>query len=287
MTLADYLESKAEYIFDNYRPSYYFDVEPQDLQDNREVIVERLKRGFMELAKLHDKIFFRDHVKDYLEDKRYRKNLFVGWVRVYWGEPPKRKGYFVGLRFVNWSFTNIILKETPKKFEDLFEVVLELSTDEAEREGLDDFYVGGNFLNPRYYIYKPSNFLFLNPVIAKLNKSNGFKIFKDTDVEKLNFVFSSILKYFGRSEIVFGDFIMLALNEKYLGDREDPMRNLLIKERADGRGVDIIKLSDKEHNDIKNVIEYIKEEKQIPNTEVFLQNVLSKYIYLKIKGNVL
>ena len=288
MILADYLENKAEYIFDNYSKEPYVDhysgITREELEDNREVIVDRLKRGLRELAQIHDDTFSSGA---FIE--KHEINEFDGSVYVYWVKGPEMRRYIVHLNFPHWSFSKIMLEQTNKEFEDIFTVNIQVSpkgfVPKDTSENFFGFHAEGKFINTDRPYYLPDNLLFLNPVISELHKSNLFAMFKKWDVRKLLLDYHNMLRYYNDRSISFGDFILLRLDGKYLRYADASSKYLLVSKKPKETGVDAIELKNEEYDDIVRVIEHIKETRKVPSINIFLKNVLLKYAYLKIKGD--
>ena len=285
MRLADYLESKAEYIFYNYPVDFYGGgeyrvVETQELENNRGVIIERLKRGLIKLAQIHDDEFFGDYL-----GARYRQTLFTGWVTVRWGEKPNINEYFLSLSFRNWSFTKIMLEKANKEFKSLFAIRAEVSPIELKGEEFSEFDAIGEFTGP-YDLESAAIALFLShPRISKFSKNNIFSNFEGMFLRGLFLIYTGGLPEWAGKTGIFGDFHLISLNE-YNTQKRLVNKNLILSERPQGNGVDVIKLKDEEYGDIVKAIEHLKEEKQIPDTNILLRDVLLKYGYMKIKGNI-
>lgn len=280
MTLADYLESKAEYIFDNYRADFHHGVKPEELDKNKEVVIDRLKIGLRELAKMHYSEFWEKDL-----GSRHWDVWFTGWVDAYWGKDPSRSIYFVSLTFPHWSLAKILIEKSDKKFEDLFSVKVNVFANREAEETGRVFNVWGNFLNITHPPYIPANFLLSKPIISKLSKSRAFKIFKNTSIQTLFSYYRDALKNYKNKGDIFGDFILLFLDGEYLRYSQEVDENLLVTERPNGGGIDVIKLGYKEYDDIVKAIEHIKTTKQLHNKDILLKDVLSNYVYLKIKGD--
>ena len=279
MTLADYLESKAEYIFDNYPVEFYGSVKPEKLNSNRKLIISNLKLALRELSKIHDREFLK-------ERGRLKQTLFCGSISIYCGESPDIISYQVNVDFPHWSFVQAMMGNSYKKFEDIFTfrvsaVKMEFKIN-YENSVSDEFDVRGEFSDTTYSGYIPSNFLFLNPLIAKMNK---FNVIKSTDARMLSYYYCNTLRDFEEIATSFGDF-----TEFYLGDRYSmyvniPSKCFLVYETPKGGGVGVIKLEVEEYHDILKCIDYIRKKKQLSNESIFLKDALSTYVYLKIKGN--
>ena len=298
MTLADYLESKAEYIFDNSPRDYYYGVDVRDLHNNREMIIDTLKKGFRELAKIHDDSFSSSEGIE-----KYQKNEFWGNIHFSWVERPKdRKSpakmndFRLYVTFPHWSFANIMLEEANKKFEDIFRVGVDVQSEEIKKPTsvkLKDkgtkifkFEVSGQFsstTNPKFF---PSNLLFLNPTISEFYKYNMFSMFKNLDMRDFLYDNNYIIMEYNEGGLYFGDFIIMRLKSEYANYTDDFSKRLLISKNPKEAGFYAIRLTKEEYRYILKTIYNIKETKKVNDTEVLLKDVLLKYSYLKIKeGN--
>ena len=280
MNLADYLESKAEYIFDNYRASFHGSitskerVKPEDLNKNRKVVVDRLKRGLRGLGEIHDRKFWDSDV-----ELRHLGVWFTGEVNAYWGKKPNINTYNVDLTFPNWSVAKILIEKYGKKFEDLFRVRVVVYPSKEWNDTGSEFSNHGFFatsLNPTYI---PANFLFSTPIISKLSKYKAFNIFNNTNVNRLFYFCKDLFNYHIDDAGIFRDFTLLLLHIEEFNE------NLLVTERIGGSGVDLIKLDRKEYYDIIETIEYIRNTEQLSDKDISIKDVLSRYIHIKIKGN--
>ena len=288
MTLADYLESKAEYIFDNSPQNNFCEVDTKYLQHNKEIIIDNLKKGLRKLAQIHDNAFYMEGLEE-----RQKKKEFEGQVYVHWVDKYGVKVYKFYIRFPHWSFAKIMLEKANKKFEDLFFVSQigrsatkkepEWLRKEDKRKGVFGFHVeGGRFFDTKHLYYLPSNVLFLNPVIAEFNKSNMFTFFKNmSSVDVLN-DYNNVLINYKYDETSFGDFILMRTFSQNLDYSGKYLNNLLILKRPKETGVCAIGLTDDEYINILQVIKFIKETKKVSSKEIFLEDLLSKYAYLKI-----
>ena len=288
MTLADYLESKAEYIFDNYPIEFYEGVKPEDLNKNRYIIINRLKKGLRKLANIHHSF----HVPS---ESGLRQSLFGGLVRVYFEKSPDILQFHLNINFPVWPVSKIIIEKTNRKFEEVFTVWMSASVEDPRfinwDENNGEFEVNGHFL-PLYdkltpVNYLPANLLFIHPLIRKLYKYNGFNIFNNAHIKKLSlYYYDNIFTPYHREYLGhFGDFIALNNSEKDLGNGDNTAKYLLVAKIPNG-SVSAIKLEEEEYYDIFEIIDHTKKTKKVQNSDIFLKDVLLKYAYWKIKGGI-
>ena len=278
MNLEDYLERKAEYIFYNCPVNFYGGIGAQELEGNRGVIIETLKRGLRELAQIHNEEFFGD----YLEE-RYRQNMFTGRVRVRWGEKPGINEYSLSLYFRNWAFTKIMLEKANKEFKDLFNIRVEVAPVELRGREFSKLSVSGAFVEPHSLMAEAVAFFLIHPTISKFSKNNIFSNFEGMPVKKLFWLYIGDLPRWEGETGIFGDFYLLSLDEANKQKRSEN-KNLILFEKPNGNDVDVIKLEYEEYKAILEVIKNIKEEKQTTDKDILLKDVLLKYSYMKIKG---
>ena len=279
MTLADYLESKAEYIFDNYRADFYNGIKPEDLKKNREAVIDRLKRGLRKLGEGHDREFWE------LDEKSKHVDVwFTAWVDAYWAGKHGMNAYFVSLSSPNWSVTKILIEKYGKKFEDLFRVEVVVSP--QLYPPYSEFEIDGSFSNDVDPSYTPANFLFSIPTISKLSKYKSLNVLKNINVEGLRYFYDVSWKYSKELKGVFADFILLSPKEDYPKYRAQFSENLLVTDGISKSGIDAIKLNSKEYDAIIAGINIVKLKTQLPDKYISIKDVLSTIVYIKITGNV-
>ena len=289
MTLADYLESKAEYIFDrysNYTKAYFYGLKRKRAEEYVKVIIDGLKRGLRELAQIHDRKFLGLDARE-----RFERIRFEGYVYVVYGSGEERNEYQLHISFFNWAFTKIMLEKTNKDFTDLFHTFVNIEKGKYNKVSeIEEVYARGNFSsNFKYYYqeYLACKLPVSNPRISKFIKSNALNILKGKNVMGL------FVGYYNVSEGPkievedFRDFSLISANMSSLKDYKTRFIRFIVADSFLGGSEAVIELKPEEYVDMSNSIKNIISKEEVPSRDICLKDVLKKYtnLWLKKKMN--
>ena len=276
MNLSDYLESKAEYLFDECSVAYRND---KNIMSRKEEIVNKLKQGLRRLAQIHDEEF-----RNIDAENKTKKIQFTGNVDVILRTGRKIDRYRLHIAFINWAFTKIMVETSNKKFEDLFSIGAQIIKN-------DKYYIGkegeegdvrasgyfSEFFKSLSYKYEAINTILCNPITTDFIKSRAINTLKGLYVIWLAHIYEG--NKIGNIKIIrnFKDFYILSLQKIIKGENTDTF--IAVETYDDSKKIRTwIKITPKEYEDIIKTVEYITRKEKIPEENIQFKNILIKYV---------